>query len=65
VPYQRLAAAVLEEWRGLERQLGAMNPMGPAAEALESYRLRNRYQDRIDQATANPGRYAITIARAP
>lgn len=52
MPYQSLAAVVLEEWRAVER---ALNDPALAAEALEALRaeaarLRDRYQELTDQA---------------
>jgi hypothetical protein len=54
MPYQRLAQAVLAQWRDVERQLADLSPESPEADALklESYRLREEYQHLIDQAIA-------------
>lgn len=52
MPYQSIAAVVLEEWRAVER---AMDDPALKAEALEALRteagrLRDRYQELTDQA---------------
>ncbi len=54
MPYQRLAQAVLEEWREVERRVAeAPHDSAEADELkLESYRLRNKYQELIDQAVS-------------
>ena len=46
MPYQREAQVVLEMWRALERQLAALDPSSPGAEALpaDAARLRDEYQ---------------------
>jgi hypothetical protein len=55
VPYQSVAAVVLEEWRAVER---AMNDPALASEAremlrAEAARLRDRYQELTDQARSH------------
>jgi len=52
VPYQSMAAVVLEEWRAVER---AMNDPALTVQALEELRteaarLRDRYQELTEQA---------------
>jgi uncharacterized coiled-coil DUF342 family protein len=55
MPYQRLAQAVLEEWREVERRIAELPSESTEADELklESYRLRNKYQELIDQAVAH------------
>ncbi len=55
MPYQRLAQEVLVQWRAIERRLTELNPASPEADELklESYRLRNEYQELIKQAIAH------------
>jgi hypothetical protein len=52
--YLRLGEAVLAQWRAIERQLEALDPMSREADELklESYNLRNDYQDLIAEAAA-------------
>lgn len=54
MPYQRLAEAVLAQWRALERRIEVLDPFSPEADVLkaESYRLCNRYQELIALAVA-------------
>lgn len=54
MPYRRLAEDVLARWRAIEMQLAKLDPMSPEADELklDSYRLRQQYQDLIAQATA-------------
>jgi hypothetical protein len=53
VPYQRLAAIFLVQWREVERMLAEILDGGPVADVLqaEADRLRNEYQHLIDEAT--------------
>ena len=53
MPYQRLAIAVLDQWRAAERDLEAASPGSPEAERLqgEIHRLRDEYQRLIVEAT--------------
>ena len=55
MPYQRLAQAVLAQWRDIERRLEAAPPDSAEAEDLkrQSYLLRQEYQHLIDEAVAN------------
>ena len=55
MPYQRLAQAVLAQWRDIERQISELPPESAEADELklESYRLREEYQHLIDQAIAH------------
>ncbi len=55
MPYQRLAAAILEEWRAVERQLAAIGPDGAgyAGAKAEAERLRDEYERLFLQARAH------------
>ncbi len=52
VQYQKLAAALLDEWRGIERRLDTVDPLTDEADELkpESHRLHAEYQLVIDEA---------------
>lgn len=58
LPYRRLAEAVLAQWRAIERQLEALNPMSPEADEpkLESHGLRDDYQEVIPRRSPTTGR---------
>ncbi|MGZ6273951.1 MAG: hypothetical protein ACXWM8_06640 [Candidatus Limnocylindrales bacterium] len=53
MPYQRLAMAVLDQWRAAERDLAAATPGSAEAERLQSEiaRLRGEYLRLIEEAT--------------
>jgi hypothetical protein len=53
MPYQRLAMAVLDQWRAAERGLEAAVPESAEAERLQSEiaRLRDEYKRLIEEAT--------------
>ncbi len=55
MPYQRLAAAILEEWRAVEGQLVELGPGAPgyAAAKAEAERLRREYERLFLQARAH------------
>jgi hypothetical protein len=55
MPYQRLAQAVLAQWRDVERQLAAVPAESAEAEDLkrQSYLLREEYQHLVDEAVAH------------
>ena len=55
MPHQGVAADVLEQWREIERRIAEVPTDSPEADELklESYRLRNEYQQLIDQAVAH------------
>ncbi len=55
MPYQKLAEAILAEWRAVERQLGELGHDAADAAALEaeSRRLRDEYELLFLQARAH------------
>ena len=55
MPYQKLAEAVLAEWREIERQLDALGPDAAAYEGAlaEANRLRDEYHRLIEDAIAH------------
>ena len=55
MPYQRLAQAVLAQWREIERRIAELPADSVEADELklESYRLREEYQHLIDEAMAH------------
>jgi len=57
VPFQIKAAAILDEWRAVERELQAADPRSTVAEALraEAARLRDAYKRVVDQQSESGG----------
>jgi hypothetical protein len=55
MPHQKLAQAVLAQWRAVELAIAELESLGPEADELklEAYRLRNDYQHLIEQAIAH------------
>ncbi len=55
MPYQRLAKAVLADWREVERELAAIGSDTAAAQPLRflANELRDEYQSLIDEAIAH------------
>jgi hypothetical protein len=57
VPFHREAAAILEEWQAVQRELEALDPMSAEAETLraDAARLRNVYQRIVQQQRESGG----------
>ena len=62
--YQKLAAALLDEWRRIERRLDTVDPLTDEADELkpESHRLHAEYQLVIDEAAEYHRREEIPSA---